>query len=71
VRPSVASEGCWLEVHVFDFAGELYGRRLEVQFRQFLRAEEHFASLTELRGQMHRDAAAARKFFETNGLSSG
>ncbi|MGH8530529.1 MAG: bifunctional riboflavin kinase/FAD synthetase, partial [Nevskiales bacterium] len=71
IRPSVTSEGCWLEVHVFDFAGELYGRRLEVQFQQFLRAEERFASLDELREQMHRDAVAAREFFETNGLSSG
>ncbi len=71
MRPSVASEGCWLEVHVFDFAGELYGRRLDVQFRQFLRAEERFDSLDELREQMHQDAAAARNFFETNGLTSG
>lgn len=65
LRPSVRSEGCWLEVHVFDFSGELYGRRLTVQFQQFLRAEEHFETLDALRAQMHRDADEARKYFAT------
>ncbi len=64
-RPSVRSEGCWLEVHLFDFAGELYGRRLNVQLHKFLRVEERFDSLDALRTQMHRDADAARNFFAT------
>ncbi len=49
-----------LEVHLLDFAGDLYGRELEVTFRQFLRPEQRFADARELRAQIERDAAAAR-----------
>jgi riboflavin kinase/FMN adenylyltransferase len=49
-----------LEVHLFDFDGDLYGRRLEVEFVSFLRAEKRFASLTLLQEQIARDALLAR-----------
>jgi len=49
-----------LETHLFDFDGDLYGRRLTVEFVAKLRDEEKFASLDALTAQMHRDAAAAR-----------
>ncbi len=65
LRPTVNSTGCWLEVHIFDFSGALYGQRLTVQFRRFLRQEERFADLAALRVQMQRDAEAARQYFET------
>jgi riboflavin kinase/FMN adenylyltransferase len=62
VRPTVAGGGePLLEVHLFDFAGDLYGRRLEVEFVAKLRDEEKFADLAALRAQMDRDAAAARR----------
>jgi len=48
-------------VHLFDFAGDLYGRRLTVEFIEKLRDEERFASLEALTEQMHRDAARARE----------
>lgn len=60
VRPTVNGRDCWLEVHLFDFAGDLYGQRLEVQFVAFLRDEARFDSLDALRAQMHRDAEQAR-----------
>ena len=49
-----------LEVHVFDFDGELYGAELEVEFVAKIRDEEKFASLDALVQQMHLDAAEAR-----------
>ena len=49
-----------LEVHLFDFQGDLYGRELEVQFRQFLRPERRFADASALQAQITADAAAAR-----------
>lgn len=62
VRPTVAGgDEPLLEVHLFDFAGDLYGRRLEVEFVAKLRDEEKFADLAALRAQMDRDAAAARR----------
>jgi riboflavin kinase/FMN adenylyltransferase len=59
-RP-MAGGGPWLlEVHLFDFAGDLYGRELEVQFVARLRAEQRFESMDAMVQQMQRDAAAAR-----------
>ena len=52
-----------LEVHLLDFAGDLYGRSLEVAFVRRLRAERKFADLDELVGQMGHDIAAARAVF--------
>ena len=52
-----------LEVHLFDFAGELYGRRLEVSFLAKLREEEKYQGLDALRAAIARDVARAREFF--------
>jgi riboflavin kinase/FMN adenylyltransferase len=60
-RPTVAGTRPLLEAHVFDFAGDLYGREIEVEFAAKLRDEEAFASLEALTRQMHRDASAARR----------
>ena len=49
-----------LEVHVFDFAGDLYGRELEVCFLEFVRGERRFASKEELRAQIARDVEGLR-----------
>src|SRR5271168_1664646 len=59
-RPTVAGTDMLLEVHVFDFAGDLYGRELEVEFVAKLRDEVKFDSLDALIGQMKIDAAQAR-----------
>ncbi len=60
VRPTVSREARRiLEVHLLDFAGDLYGRELEVEFLRFLRPEQKFASLDDLRVQIARDIAAA------------
>ncbi|MEZ5473455.1 MAG: bifunctional riboflavin kinase/FAD synthetase [Steroidobacteraceae bacterium] len=59
-RPTVGGGEPLLEVHIFDFTDDLYGRELEVVFVAKLRAEEHFSSLEALVAQMHQDAADAR-----------
>lgn len=60
-RPTVGGVEPVLEVHLFDFAAELYGYELEVEFVAKLRDEERFESLEALIEQMHRDAQAARR----------
>jgi len=52
-----------LEVHLLDFAGDLYGQELEVTFATKLRDEQKFASLEELKAQIARDIAVARTGF--------
>jgi riboflavin kinase/FMN adenylyltransferase len=60
-RPTVDGTEPLLEVHVFDFAGDLYGRLIEVEFVAKLRDETKFDSLDALIEQMHVDAAQARE----------
>jgi riboflavin kinase/FMN adenylyltransferase len=59
-RPTVNGVEPLLEVHVFDFDGDLYGRVLEVEFIAKLRDEVRFDSLAALIAQMQIDAARAR-----------
>lgn len=49
-----------LEVHLFDFHGNLYGERIEVAFLHKLRDEQKFDSLAQLQQQIHIDMAQAR-----------
>jgi riboflavin kinase / FMN adenylyltransferase len=52
-----------VEVHLLDFTGELYGQELEVAFIAKLREEQKFDSLDELKAQITRDVAKARRRF--------
>jgi len=63
-RPTVGGTEPLLEAHVFDFAGDLYGCEIEVEFVAKLRDEERFADLASLTRQMHVDAAQARRILE-------
>jgi riboflavin kinase / FMN adenylyltransferase len=60
-RPTVNGTEPLLEVHVFDFAGDLYGRAIEVEFVAKLRDEVKFESLDAMTVQMQIDAARARE----------
>ncbi len=60
-RPVVNGTQVRLEVHVFDFAGDCYGRHVHVQFIRKLREDSLFPSLEALRDQMHADAEQARR----------
>lgn len=62
-RPTMNGERTLLEVHLFDFCGDLYGRRLKVELHQQLRQEMRFASFDALREQIARDALQAREYF--------
>ena len=49
-----------LEVAMFDFSGDLYGKRVHTAFAQYLRPEQKFAGLEPLVAAMKQDAANAR-----------
>jgi len=59
-RPTIDGIEPLLEVHIFDFDADIYGRRIEVEFVARLRDEERFPSLDSMQEQMHIDAAQAR-----------
>jgi len=64
INPAVQVGGpSTLEAYLFDFSGDLYGRRVSIEFLKKLRDEAPFASLAELAAQIGRDCDAARAFF--------
>lgn len=77
LRPGVANLGrrptlggdpeSRLEVHLFDFAGDLYGADLSVALHHYLRAEQRFAGLDALRAQIAADADQARALLAAPG----
>lgn len=72
VRPTVNEVAePLLEVHLFDFEGDLYGRRMAVEFVGKLRDEQKFDGLDALTAQMDRDAAAARAMLGMNPVLVG
>jgi riboflavin kinase / FMN adenylyltransferase len=60
-RPTVGGVTPLLETHLFDFAGDLYGREIEVEFVARLRDELRFDNVDAMVQQMHADAAEARR----------
>jgi riboflavin kinase/FMN adenylyltransferase len=64
INPAVQAGGpATLEAFLFDFSGDLYGRRVSIEFLKKLRDEAHFASLDELSAQIARDCEQAREHF--------
>ncbi len=55
-----------LEVHLFDFAGDIYGEHIQVAFCKKLRDEKKFSSLDELKENIAKDIVAAKEFFNLN-----
>jgi riboflavin kinase/FMN adenylyltransferase len=64
VRPTVDGKEPLLEVHVFDFSGDLYGKRIKVTFKHKLREEQAFASVELLKQQIDVDLVSARRWFK-------
>lgn len=64
VRPTVNGDSVTVEPWLLDFDGDLYGRELTLEFYKFLRPERRFPSLVELREEIQKNAAEARKYFE-------
>jgi riboflavin kinase/FMN adenylyltransferase len=60
IRPMFEVKNPLLEVHLFDFAGDLYGKHLAVQLIAYLRPEQKFETLDALKAQMAKDADEAR-----------
>lgn len=67
VRPTVDGKEPLLEVHVFDYAGNLYGDLIKVTFKQKLRDEQAFESIDALKSQIAQDIGQARNYFGTQG----
>ncbi|TEW43845.1 bifunctional riboflavin kinase/FAD synthetase [Psychromonas algicola] len=65
-RPTLQGERQQLEVHIFDFQGDLYGIQLEVILENKLRDEVRFDSFAELKVQIDKDIQQAREWHQLN-----
>jgi riboflavin kinase / FMN adenylyltransferase len=63
-RPTFDNGPPLLEVFVFDFSGDLYGKEVEVAFYGFIRGEEKFESVDALIARMEEDCRVARNMLE-------
>ncbi|MDH5748954.1 MAG: bifunctional riboflavin kinase/FAD synthetase [Rhodospirillales bacterium] len=61
IRPTFEKSDLVLEVHLFDFNGDLYGQHLRVQFIDFLRPEIKFDSVEALIARIEADVITARR----------
>jgi riboflavin kinase/FMN adenylyltransferase len=67
LRPTVDDSGrARLEVHLFDFAGDLYGQHLRIDFLHKIRDEQKFPDLEALKARIARDCEIAREFLAAN-----
>lgn len=60
-RPTVDGKGLLLEVNLFDYDGDLYGRNMRVALIEYLRPDHRFDSLEALQKQIAEDSATARR----------
>ena len=63
-RPTVGGHHVTVEPWLLDFAGDLYGKRLTLAFYSFLRPEQKFRDLEELRREIEKNARQTRKILE-------
>jgi riboflavin kinase / FMN adenylyltransferase len=64
-RPTFGGSDLRLEVHIFDFDADLYGRHLRVALIEHLRPEQKFSGIDALKAQIAADAAQARAILKT------
>ena len=55
VNPTVSGDAIMCETHIPGFGGDIYGERIRVDFREFIRGESRFGSVEDLRRQIERD----------------
>ena len=59
-RPTFNQKKILLEVHIFDFSGNLYNKYLSVEFIKFIRKERKFKNVNQLRKQIQSDLKIAK-----------
>ncbi|MDH5392978.1 MAG: bifunctional riboflavin kinase/FAD synthetase [Gammaproteobacteria bacterium] len=62
-RPTIDGINVQLEVHLFDFSDDIYGRHVCVNFKHKIREEIKFDSLDALQSQIHKDCDRAQEYF--------
>lgn len=65
VRPTVGNgDNTSVESYILDYDGNIYGKRVRLEFMSFIRPERKFAGMDELKAQIHADTLSVREYFE-------
>jgi len=67
-NPTFGNRTRSVETHILEFEGDLYGRRIEIDFLRRLRGEQKFADVAALLKQIHVDIAVAKRFFASRAI---
>lgn len=67
LRPTFSGHHRTIEIHLFDFTGDLYGKEMEVDLVARIREERRFSSVEALLEQLRKDEAASRAILKTEG----
>jgi riboflavin kinase/FMN adenylyltransferase len=67
-RPTVGGEITLLEVFIFDFNREIYGKRVTIVFKHKSREEIKFDSFEELKQQISKDVESGKKYFKSRAI---
>ena len=70
IRPTIeeAKKITNCETHILDYSGDLYGKKIQVEFCKFIRDEQKFSSLGELVCEINKNIAQIREYFGGAGL---
>lgn len=63
-RPTFDKDDLTLEVHIFDFDFDIYEQLITVEFVDYIREEQKFSGLDELKGQIEKDCLTAKEMLE-------
>ncbi len=67
-RPTVGGGYTNVEAWLLDFSGDLYGKKITLEFHKYLREERKFGSLEALRQEIEKNGEETRKFFQKTGF---
>ncbi len=60
VKPTFENDEILIETHIFDFSDNIYNKKLEIEFVEYIRSEQKFNSIDELRIQIDKDVEVAK-----------
>jgi riboflavin kinase/FMN adenylyltransferase len=63
VRPTVGGEDLTVESFILDYAANLYGKLVRLEFHAYLRPECRFGDIGQLKDQIKKDVQCAREYF--------
>lgn len=62
-RPTLNLANKTVEIHIFDFHDDIYGKEIQFNIKKFIREEQRFESLETLKNQLQKDGIIIRNYF--------